>query len=199
MKPWSTIKRCALTWTMAFFLIFLAGGEGVWAANGLTLSTSYPGLTVKPGETVTFTLEIENTGLPSQPVRLSTVSLPEGWTGEFQGDGRVVHQVFAKRGETETVTYKVEVPANKKTRLALGVSYHVSDQGPGDWRLIVKVDGKAIYQNDISAKTTQNGWLDMSIDLTPYAGKMINLELLNQPTDWFYEHAYWSRAEIITE
>lgn len=114
MKPWSTIKRCALTWTMAFFLIFLAGGEGVWAANGLTLSTSYPGLTVKPGETVTFTLEIENTGLPSQPVRLSTVSLPEGWTGEFQGDGRVVHQVFAKRGETETVTYKVEVPANAK-------------------------------------------------------------------------------------
>jgi putative heme-binding domain-containing protein len=122
-----------------------------------------------------------------------------GLVQEHHGRQYVVRTHPVDRNKPCILSRTVEIPADKKTRLALGVSHHVSDQGAGDWRLIVKVDGRAIYQSDINSKTTQNGWLDASIDLTPYAGKTIALELLNQPTDWFYEHAYWSRAESISE
>lgn len=112
MKHLPAVKRLGLLLVMFTLLVWvLTGGNQAFAANGLTLSTSYPGLTVKPGETVRFTLEIENSGLPSQGIRLVTRSLPEGWNSEFQGGGREVHQVFVKRGETETVTYQVEIPA----------------------------------------------------------------------------------------
>lgn len=112
MKQWSADKRLGLLLAILALLVFAwTGGNQAFAANGLTLSTSYPGLTVKPGETVNFTLEIENSGLPSQSIRLSTRSIPEGWNGEFQGNGRVVHQVFVKHGSSETVNYQVEIPA----------------------------------------------------------------------------------------
>ncbi|NLL19923.1 MAG: alpha-galactosidase [Clostridia bacterium] len=112
MKQLSAVKKLGLPVIILSVLVLtLIGGNQAFAANGLTLSTSYPGLTVKPGETIRFTLEIENSGLPSQSIKLATRSIPEGWNSEFQGGGREVHQVFVKRGDYETVNYQVEVPA----------------------------------------------------------------------------------------
>jgi hypothetical protein len=92
---------------------------------------------------------------------------------------------------------KIAIPADKKTRLALSASHHADPVG--DWQLIVKVDGKNVYEKLIGPKSTQQGWHDASIDLTPYAGKTVQLELHNHPNDWNYEFGYWSRADVISE
>lgn len=101
---------------MLFFGIIaltLYGAVGtVHAAGGLTLSTSYPGITVKPGEAVGFPLIIENSGLPSQSIELAVQSAPEGWEGSFQGLGKTVHRVFVKNRSFETVDYKLTVPVD---------------------------------------------------------------------------------------
>lgn len=129
MKRLPAVKQFGLSLVILALLVFAwTGGNQAFAANGLTLSTSYPGLTVKPGETVNFTLEIENSVLPSQSITLSTRSIPEGWNGEFQGNGRVVHQVFVKRGSSETVKYQVEVPAEAQEGT---YRIQVSAQGSG--------------------------------------------------------------------
>ena len=90
----------------------------------------------------------------------------------------------------------VAVPAGKKTRLVLDVSHHET----GDWRLIVKADGKAIIHDAIvGPATTRGGWAEVVVDLTPFAGRTINLELLNAATGWAWEYGFWGRIAIVSE
>jgi len=37
------------------------------------------------------------------------------------------------------------------------------------------------------------------LPLTGYAGKEIKLELVNQPSDWKFEAAYWAKIDLISE
>lgn len=87
-----------------------APGSAV-AAAGITLSTSYPGTTVTPGEKVHFTLEIDSQGLPSQKASISVKSQPDGWKTSLEGNGRPVHEVFLKESSTSRVSLSIEVPA----------------------------------------------------------------------------------------
>ena len=90
---------------------------------------------------------------------------------------------------------KLDVPAAKKTTLALTVGHHPK----GDWDLIVRADGKELLRKSIGKETATGGWLDLSVDLTPFAGKTVALELLNQPTGWAFEGAYWAKIAVESE
>jgi putative heme-binding domain-containing protein len=120
-----------------------------------------------------------------------------GLLEEYRGRPYVVRTHPVERNQPCVLLRKVDVPANKRSRLALGVSHH--GDPVGDWKLVVKVNGKPLHEEMVSAKTVTDGWLDLTVDLTPFAGKTIDLELLNQATDWNYEFGYWSRAEVISE
>jgi type 1 glutamine amidotransferase len=41
-------------------------------------------------------------------------------------------------------------------------------------------------------------WLTHEVDLSPYAGKQINLQLENYPTDWRNEWGYWHEVKVST-
>ena len=43
------------------------------------------------------------------------------------------------------------------------------------------------------------GWADVDVDLSPFAGKKVKLELVNEPTGWRYEAAFWSKIAIVSE
>ena len=62
-----------------------------------------------------------------------------------------------------------------KTVLQTTVSHHPH----GDWELRVKVNGKIISKAEVSSKTVIDEWLTHEVDLSPYAGKQINLQLEN--------------------
>ena len=38
--------------------------------------------------------------------------------------------------------------------------------------------------------------MEVDVDLTPYAGKAINVELINQPSGWSWEAAYWAKIAL---
>lgn len=85
----------------------------------------------------------------------------------------------------------VTVPVAGAT-LYLSVGHHPQ----GDWGLSVLVDGKEALRRTVGAATAPEGWLDATVNLKPYAGKKVKLEVVNQPTDWAFEAAYLSRLEI---
>lgn len=90
---------------------------------------------------------------------------------------------------------KLDIPAGKKTMLRLVVGHDPL----GDFALIVKVDGKGVVHKTVSKATTTNEpWLTEEIDLTTSAGKAVKLELINQPTDWSYEAAYWGEIAVVS-
>jgi hypothetical protein len=90
---------------------------------------------------------------------------------------------------------EVDIPADEKTSLKFSVSHYPE----GDWDLIVKVNGQKILKRAVGKDTVVDGWADIEIDLSNYAGKKIKLELLNEPSGWAWEGAFWHKIEIVSK
>jgi hypothetical protein len=86
----------------------------------------------------------------------------------------------------------VGIPEGKKTTLRLVVGHHPM----GNWDLIVRADGKQLIRRTIGKESAADGWTNVDVDLTSFAGKTVALELVNQPTDWAFEAGYWASIEI---
>ena len=87
-------------------------------AGKVTFSTDYPGVTIKPGGTSTFTLYITNTGSEESTVELSAEDLPEGWEGSFKGSSNEVSMVHVgacqKKEDSPSLSYSLTVPEDTK-------------------------------------------------------------------------------------
>ncbi len=86
----------------------------------------------------------------------------------------------------------VELPANRVSTLKLVVGHDPR----GDWDLIVKANGKQLLRKTIGPQTTTLGWTEVTVDLSPYAGRTIKLELINEPTGWRFEAAHWAEISL---
>ena len=92
-------------------LLTLSLAPMAWAAGGLEMSTPYPGLTAKAGETLEFSLDFYNGSGAGANVALSVTSLPDGWTGYFQGDGSQISHVYVKSGDNDgAATFRLTLP-----------------------------------------------------------------------------------------
>ncbi len=98
----------------------------------------------------------------------------------------VTHPLNRDRGCTLYRT--MTVPDGRSSELLLDVSHHPQ----GDWQLVVKADGRDLTRRTVGAATTHNGWLNVRVDLSAYAGKEVMLEVINQPTGWAWEAGYWA-------
>lgn len=96
--------------------------------------------------------------------------------------------------ETSCVLQReIAVPKEGKTTLALSVSHDPN----GDWTLIVRVNGSPQLEKTVGAETVgPDGWLDAAIDLTPFAGQKINVEVENRANGWMCEAGVWSKLQI---
>jgi len=94
-----------------------------------------------------------------------------------------------------TIWRTLEVPANKKTILNLVVGHHEQ----GDWILLITVNDREVLRQSIGGSTAQDGWLPVRLDLSKYAGQNIKLDLVNQPSGWAYEAAYWAEIDIVSQ
>lgn len=84
------------------------------AAGGLNMSTDYPGISLKPGDTTTFDLYLTNTEETELDVTLSAAQLPEGWNGYFRGDGNQVSKIHVSANQVKEdspdLSYSLSVP-----------------------------------------------------------------------------------------
>lgn len=87
-----------------------SGTVDVYASETLDMSTDYPGITVKAGETTSFGLDFDSAS--SCDVNLSIVSIPEGWDGYFTGNSSQISKVHVQAGETQedVATFSVTIP-----------------------------------------------------------------------------------------
>ena len=80
------------------------------------------------------------------------------------------------------------------------MNLRVSHHPHGDWQMRVFVDGDVVADHLVSSKTVgKDEWLNVSVDLTSYAGKQVNIWIDNRANDWRNEWAYWNRVNIVSE
>lgn len=95
----------ALTMTLAMSMT-------AFAAGGLEMSTSYPGLTVKSGDELDFKLDFYNGSGSGVNAALSITSIPEGWEGYFEGNGSEISHAYIKTVDNSSAAkFHVTVPA----------------------------------------------------------------------------------------
>ncbi len=111
---------------------------------------------------------------------------------EWNGRKNVFVTHPLERGVACVLSRSVKLPAGRGSALRLTVGHHPN----GDWDLIVRADGSQLLRRKVGKDTAPGGWLDVSVDLGAYAGKTVNIELVNEPTDWMCEAGYWARIEV---
>ncbi|WP_274361333.1 NEW3 domain-containing protein [Paenibacillus thermotolerans] len=105
------------TWkkTVCIMLILLLGTASLaWtpasAAGEITLFTPYKHISVPPGETINYSIDmLNNTGqMQSAPIRVS--GLPADWEYKITAGSWEVKELSVKGGETQSLQIEVDVP-----------------------------------------------------------------------------------------
>lgn len=95
------------------------------------------------------------------------------------------------------VMITTDIAEKGKTTLKLTVG-HPPRQG---WRLTVNVDNQPVLKRWIQhgRRANREIWMDLEVDLTPYAGQQIAIEMLHAGRGRRRPHAFWDRIEIVHE
>ena len=116
---------------LAVLLLVLATA-GAGAADkpsgitGLFLTTKYPALTVRAGETTTIDLSLRNFNLPPQQLALSVPQVASGWKATILGGGQPVESAIVAPDSEEKLQLRLEPP---------------SGTGPGNYQFLVEAHG----------------------------------------------------------
>jgi len=135
-------------------------------------------------------------------------TLMKGLSVDAVGEGGVVrHASFRNQSAVQThpldrntpcilSSSRLQIPSDKKSHLCLRVSHHPH----GDWILRVSVNGELLGEQLVSSATVgSDEWLDVSMDLTRFAGEQVSLSIENRANDWHNEWAYWNQVKVISE
>ena len=93
-----------------------------------------------------------------------------------------------------TIYKRVKIPSGK-TKLQLSVGLN---EEPG-WVFIVKANGDELLKTTINGDTAEEGWRDITVDLSAYAGSEIMLELINASNDSLFDLALWEIIQIVSD
>lgn len=155
---------------VSVLILFIAFPAPAQAA--LEISTEYPGVTVTPGEDLSFMLNISNEGLGSQVVNLSISEKPEKWEAVLKGRGKVVHKVFVERNSRETVDLDIDIPEDVSDgNYEIAVQAIGERSGRDELRLEIVIDSGSAEQDELTAQYSElkgpsNATFKFRVDLT---------------------------------
>src|ERR671930_964964 len=79
--------------------------------TGIYLTTRYPALTVRAGETTTVDLSLRNFNHPPQELALSVPGVANGWKATILGGGQPVESAIVAPDPEEKLQLRLEPPA----------------------------------------------------------------------------------------
>jgi len=78
--------------------------------KGLYLTSDYPAVTVRPGETSTVNMQLRNYDVAPQLLKLSVAGVPAGWTATFMGGGQPIGAVMPATDSSVSLQLRLDVP-----------------------------------------------------------------------------------------
>lgn len=120
------------------------------AAGGVTLYTPYTKISVPPGESVDYSIDIINNSSEIQNVEFSVSGGPKDWGYSLKSGGYTVSQISVLPKEKKSFSLKVDVPlkVNKGN-----YRINVNAKGYGSLPLVVNVSEQGTYKTEFN--TTQ--------------------------------------------
>lgn len=148
-------KRTMMVFVMVLTLFsFFLAIRPTSAASGVVLFTPYTGLSVTPGETIDYTVNVINNGSAIENVTFSFDDLPKGWSTSIVAGGRNIEQLSVRGGKEEEIHVEVTVPLDVDKgdyRVALVAK---SESGSARLPLLVKVTEQGSFKTELTAEQT---------------------------------------------
>jgi uncharacterized membrane protein len=102
-----------------FFAAFAAltppiarGEDAPKDVKGLYLMSDYPAVTLRPGETSSISMKLQNYDLPPERLTLSVSGAPAGWTATLMGGGQPVGAAMPATNASVPLELRLDVPKN---------------------------------------------------------------------------------------
>jgi len=80
--------------------------------KGVYLMSDYPAVTLRPGETSSISLRLQNYDLPPERLSLSVAGVPSGWTATLMGGGQPVAAAMPPTNASVSIELRLDVPKN---------------------------------------------------------------------------------------
>jgi uncharacterized membrane protein len=121
--------------------------HNAFSANTVTLYTPYTKISVPPGESIDYAIDVINNTSELQNVGISVSGVPKGWTYTLKSGGWVIKQLSVLPGEKKSLSLKVDVPLQVNKG-----NYHikVSAGSLGALFLEVNVSKEGTYKTEFS-------------------------------------------------
>ena len=139
---------------------FIGGTKQADAASAnqsLIMSTSYPGVSAKAGDTVSFNLKLLNNSSQDDNVALAVDSIPTGWNGYYQANNSQISRAYVSGINPDTVSSTSATPGNQ-TNVTFNVAVPADAQN-GKYTIDLSASGsngdKSALQLEIDVSDTQ--------------------------------------------
>ncbi len=86
--------------------------DAVKDVKGLYLMSDYPAVTLRPGETSSINLKLQNYDLAPERLSLSVSGVPSGWTATLMGGGQPVAAAMPATNSSVALELRLDVPKN---------------------------------------------------------------------------------------
>jgi uncharacterized membrane protein len=171
MKPVKLFIRFFLS---VFFGIIIFLSSAAQQTDSIELYTPYTKVSVSPGNTVNYSIDLINNGSKTQDKDISVTSFPRSWKYTLTAGGLNIKRLATLPGQKKNMTMKVEIPfkvnkGNYKFYVKAGndvvlpLEVNISEQGSNESELTcdqANMEGtskstfsfKAILKNRTSAK-----------------------------------------------
>ena len=83
--------------------------------KGLWLTTDYPSVTARAGDSTTVKIKLQNYSLPPQRVALSIDGVPQGWTATILGGGAPITAAMPATDDNVQISLRLDIPAGVKS------------------------------------------------------------------------------------
>ena len=140
---------------LSLFLSSVVGimslGNSVAVAGDITLYTPYTKISVPPGQSIDYTIQVMNNSSDVKNVNLRIAGLPRGWTSTMKSGAWNVSQISVLPDKKENIALKVQVPLKIKKGW-----YHFSLEAGGlaSLPLTVIVSEEGTYKTEFTTDQT---------------------------------------------
>ena len=132
-------------------ILFIPGvfisGDAI-AADEITLYTPFTKISVPPGESVDYTIDVKNNGTEVKNVGISISGVPSGWNYVLKSGGWNLRQISVLPGQSKDMSLKVDVPmkVNKGN-----YKFRVVAEGFGELPLVINVSEQGTFKTEFTS------------------------------------------------
>jgi uncharacterized membrane protein len=121
------------------------------AAGGIELYTPFTNISVPPGETVNYTVDLLNNGSTTKNVHIYVASMPKGWDYSMKSGGWNIRNIAILPGGKQSLALKVAVPLKVEKG---DYRFTLVAGGLDELPLTINVSEKGTYKTEFTCDQT---------------------------------------------